>query len=326
MRRRQFITLLGAALAGPQSLHAQQQALSAIGFLHSRGPEDAAYLVAAFRRGLRDEGFIEGQNVRIEFRWARGDLDRLPAMARELVNLPASVIVAGGGAPSPVAAKAATSTIPIVFAMSGDPIKLGFASSYNRPGANVTGVDIFTTTLDPKRLSLLRDLVPAATTIGFLANASFPPSADQISGAETAARAIGVALRVFRVKDEREIQAAFEVMTTEGIRALAVASSPYFDTQRSQIVEFAARHRIPAIYHFREYALAGGLVSYGADIVEAYRQVGVYVSQILKGTRPGDIPILRASKFDLVINMKTARALGLTIPTGVVAIADEIIE
>jgi putative ABC transport system substrate-binding protein len=326
MKRREFITLLGGAATMPLRARAQPAQMPIVGFLHSRGPEDAAYIAAGFRRGLRDGGFIDGQNVKIEYRWARGQFDRLPALAQELASLPASVIVAGGGTPAPLAAKSATSVIPIVFAMSGDPVQLGLAASFNRPGANVTGIDIFTTTLDPKRLGLLRDLVPGASTVGLIAHASFPASNQQISGAESAARVIGVGIRALLVDNEHEISAAFETITKENIRALVLASSPYFDTRSSQIIALAARHTVPAIYHFREYPLAGGLISYGIDIVDAYRQVALYVSQILKGAKPADLPILHPTKFDLVINLKTAKALGLAIPSGVLAIADEVIE
>ena len=271
-------------------------------------------------------GFIDGQNLRIEYRWARGQYDQLSALAKELAGIPVSIIVAGGGTPAVLAAKSATSTIPIVFVMSGDAVKLGLARSINRPGANATGIDIFATVLDPKRLSLLHDLVPSADTIGYLVNARFPPSVQQVSSAEAAARAMGVRIHVLRASNEREIDAAFETLGTENIRALAVASSPYFDTQRSRIVQLAARYSVPAIYHFREYAVAGGLASYGVDIVDAYRQVALYAGQILKGAKPSDLPILQAAKFDLLINLKTAKALGLTIPSGVLAIADEVIE
>jgi putative ABC transport system substrate-binding protein len=330
MKRRTFISLLGGAAAAPilspRAARAQQPALPVIGYLHSRGPEDAAHIAAGFRRGLRDGGFIDGQNVRIEYRWARGRFDRLPAFAQELARLPVSVMVAGGGEPAPMAAKAATSTIPIVFAMSGDPVKLGLAASFNRPGANVTGIDIFTAELDPKRLGLMHDLVPGASVVGFLAHGNFPPSARQISGVEAAARAIGVRIRVLQANSEQEIDAAFETIAKENIKALVMASSPFFDTRRQQIVALAARHAVPTIYHFREYPQAGGLISYGIDIVDTYRQVGLYVSRILKGEKPAALPILRPTKFDLVINLKTARALSLAIPPGILAIADEVIE
>lgn len=325
MRRRDFITLAGGAAAMPFAAHAQQQ-LPVIGFMHSRGQAGAGHVVAGFRRGLRDAGYIEGQNVRVEYRWGQGQFSRLPALAQELARIPASVIVAAGGEPVATAAKAATSTIPIVFVMSGDPVKLGLAASFNRPGGNVTGIDIFATTLDPKRLGLLHDLVPRASTVGFLINPNFPPSARQVEATQEAARTIGVAIRVLRANAEGEIEAAFETMAKENIRALAVAGSPLFDTFAGTIVKLAAQHAVPAIYHFREYALAGGLVSYGIDLPDVYRQVALYVSQILKGANPGDLPILRPTKFDLVINLKTAKALGLAIPPGVLAIADEVIE
>jgi putative ABC transport system substrate-binding protein len=326
MRRRKFIALLGGAAAWPHAARAQAPAMPVIGYLHSRGPDDAAYIAAAFRRGLRDGGFIDGQNVRIVYRWAHGQFARLPDYAKELVAIPVDVLIAGGGEPAPVAAKAATSTIPIVFAMSGDPVKLGLAASFNRPGGNATGINILTTQLDPKRLGLLHDLVPGSDTIGFLAHASFPPSESQISAAQDAARSIGIRLHVLRVDNPREIEAAFESFVQQRMRALAIASSPYFDTQRKQIIALAARHALPAMFHFREYAQDGGLVSYGIDIVDSYRQVGLYTSQILKGAKPADLPIMLPTKFDLVINLKTAKALGLTIPSGVLAIADEVIE
>jgi putative ABC transport system substrate-binding protein len=326
MRRRDFVTLAGSAMLAAPAIARAQQYLPVIGYLHSRGPDDSAHIVAGFRRGLRDSGFIDGQNVKIEYRWAHGQFARLPALAQELARLPASVIVAGGGTPAPMAAKSATSTIPIVFAMSGDPVQLGLAASFNRPGANITGIDIFTTTLDPKRLGLVHDLVPGLSTIGVIAHASFPPSSAQISGIETAARSLGIGVRVIRADNRHEISAAFETIAKENIRALLLASSPYFDTIRDDLVALAAKYALPTIYHFREYTLAGGLISYGIDVVDAYRQVALYVSQILKGAAPGDLPVLRPTKFDLVINLKTAKALKLAIPSGVLAIADDVIE
>lgn len=326
MRRRDFITLVGGSAAWPMAAQAQNAALPVVGFLHSRGPEDAASIAAGFRRGLRDAGFIDGQNVRIEYRWAHGQYNELSALAKELTSIPVSVILAGGGAPAVLAAKSASSTVPIVFVMSGDAVKLGLAGSINRPGANVTGIDIFVTALDPKLLSLLHDIVPSASTIGYLVNASYPPSAQQISSAEAAASAMGFRIHVLRASNDQEIDAAFETLSKENIHALVVASAPYFDTQRNRIVQLASRYSVPAIYHFREYAVAGGLITYGVDIVDAYRQMGLYASQILKGAKAGDLPILQATKFDLVINLKTAKALNLTIPSGVLAIADDVIE
>jgi len=327
MERREFITLIGGAVALPLAANAQQAAMPVVGFLQSRGSDDAAYLVAALRRGLRDGGFIDGQSVRVEVRWAEGRFDRLPALAKELVGIPVAALAVGGGEPATVAAAAATSTIPIVFAMSGDPIKLGLVASFNRPGGNITGINILTTTLEPKRLGLLRDLAPDTATFGFLVNApSFPPSAIQISDVQQAARETGMRVHILPATNEGEIEAAFETIAKERIRALAVAGSPFFDTHRQQIVALAARRGVPTIYHFREYAVAGGLISYGVDIVDTYRQIGLYVSQILKGTKPADLPVLLPTKFDLVINLKTAKALGIAIPPGVLAIADEVIE
>jgi putative ABC transport system substrate-binding protein len=326
MRRREFITLVGGAMAWPLTARAQQPAMPVIGFLHSRGPDDASHLVASFRRGLRDGGFIDGQHARIEYRWARGDFGKLPPLAQELVRMPVDVIVAGGGEPAAVTAKATTSTIPIVFAMSGDPIKLGLAASFNRPGGNATGMNILTTALAPKRLGLLHDLVPGSATIGFIANPDFPPSVEQVRDAEEAARAIGVRIRVLNASNEREIDAAFENFAKQNIRALTIASSPFFDTRRKQIVALAQRFAVPTIYHFREYVADGGLISYGIDIVDIYRQIGLYTGQILKGAKPADLPIMQPTKFDLVINLRTAKTLGLAIPSGVLAIADEVIE
>ncbi len=325
MRRREFIGLLGSAAACPLAARAQTS-MPVAGYLISRGADDAAHLAASFRRGLRDAGFIDGQNVRIEYRWGYGDFGRLKAMAEELARLPVAVLAATGGEPSAVAAKAATSTIPIVFAMSGDPVKLGFAASINRPGANATGVQIFTTLLGPKQLGLLHDLVPTAATIGFLVNADFPPAARQISDAEQAARAIGLSIRVLPANNERDIDAAFESMVKERVGALLMGSSPFFDTRRNQIIALAARHAIPAMYSFREYATAGGLVSYGIDIVDVHRQVGLYAGQILKGANPADLPILLPTRFELVINLKTAKQLGIKISDNVITLADEVIE
>jgi putative ABC transport system substrate-binding protein len=305
---------------------AQNAGLPVVGFLHSRGPQDSAYITAGFRRGLRDAGFTEGQNIRVEYRWGSGHYEQLPALAKELADLPVSIIVAGGGSPAVLAAKSATSKIPIIFLMSEDPVKLGFAKSINRPGANVTGINIFATVLDPKRLSLLHDLVPSASTIGYLVNGSYPASIQQISSAGAAARAMGLRIDVLRASSEQEIDAAFETLDKQNIRALVVASSPYFDTQRTKIVNLAAQYTIATIYHFREYAVAGGLMSYGVDIVDAYRQAALYASQVLRGAKTSELPILQATKFDLVINLKTAKTLGLTIPSGVIAIADDVID
>jgi putative ABC transport system substrate-binding protein len=327
MRRREFLGALGSAMgAWSLPVRAQQPALPTVGFLYSRGADDSLDVVAAFGRGLREGGVIDGQNVKIEYRWAQGRFDRLPALAQELARMPLAVLVAGGGDPVALAAKAATSSIPIVFAMGGDPIKLGFAASYNQPGGNATGINFLSVMLEPKRLGLLRDLVPAAETIGFLFNSNFSPSARQISDAEEAARAIGLRLKLLQADSEREIDAAFEAIVKERIHALAVAASPFFDTQRTQIVALAARHKVPAIYQLRLYVHAGGLMSYGVDAVDIYRQVGLYTAKIIGGAKPGNLPILWPTKFEFVINLKTAKAIGLVIPPGLLAIADDMIE
>jgi putative tryptophan/tyrosine transport system substrate-binding protein len=296
-----------------------------IGYLSARSPEDTAHLVSAFRQGLGEGGFVEGQNVTIEYRWALGQVDRLPALAAELAGRPVAVIVTTGGESAALAARAATSTIPIVFSM-GDPVKAGLAASYNRPGGNATGINILSDTLESKRLGLLRELVPQAVTIGFLLNPNFPSAESQSKDVQEAARAIGLQIHVLRANTDREIEAAFETIAQHRIAAVAVASSPFFDTRRDKLVALAARHSVPTIYQFREFVAAGGLVSYGNDPIDAYRQVGVYAGRILKGAKPADLPVLQPTKFELVINLKTAKALGLDVPLHLQQLADEVIE
>jgi putative tryptophan/tyrosine transport system substrate-binding protein len=274
MRRRQFLTLLGGSAAWPRASRSQQPAMPAIGYLSARSPDDTAHLVAAFRRGLGEQGFVEGQNVTIEYRWALGQYDRLPALATELVRHPVTVLTTTGGEPSALAAKAATSTIPIVFAVGGDPVKQGLVASYNRPGGNATGVSLLTNPVEPKRLGLLRELVPQATTIGFLLNPDLPQAASSLNDVQEAARTINLQVQVLRASTDREIDSAFETIAAQHIQALAVAADPFFDTRREKLVALAARHAVPAMYHFREYVLAGGLVSYGIDASDAYRLVG----------------------------------------------------
>ncbi len=327
MRRRNFIVGLASTSAiWSVATRAQQPLMPVVGYLHIRGSDDAAPQAAAFRRGLRDGGFTEGRNVKVEYRWASGHYDRLRALAAELVSLPVSVLAAAGGDSTVLAAKSASSTIPIVFTMSSDPVKLGLAASYNRPGGNVTGVNILSTTLEPKRLGLLHELVPNVLTIGFLVDRNFPPSERQVNEVDEAGRAIGVRIRVLPARDAAEIEDAFKTIAQEHITALAVGSSPYFDTHRDQLVSLAARAAVPTIYHFREYPVAGGLVSYGIDIDDAHRQIGLYAAKILSGANPADLPILQPTRFTLVINLKTAKMLGLAIPSGVLSIADEVIE
>jgi putative ABC transport system substrate-binding protein len=324
MQRREFLGVLGSAMAAwPFSALAQQPA---IGYLSARSPDDTAHLVAAFRRGLGEQGFVEGQNVTIEYRWALGQYDRLPAMVTELVRRPVTVLTATGGEPAALAAKAATSTIPIVFTVGGDPVKQGLVASYNRPGGNATGVSLLTSPLEPKRLGLLRELVPQATTIGFLLNPNLPQAESQLSDAQEAARTVNLQIHVLRASTDREIESAFETVVPQHIQALAVAADPFFDTRREKLVALAARHAVPTMYHFREYVLAGGLVSYGIDASDGYRLVGVYTGRVLKGAKPAELPIMQATKFQLVINLKTAKALGIKISDNLLSIADEVIE
>jgi putative tryptophan/tyrosine transport system substrate-binding protein len=325
MRRRKFITLLsGAAAAWPLAARAQQPAMPVIGFMSARSPEDSAHLLAAFRRGLAEGGYVEGQNVSIEFRWARGQYDLLPAMAADLVSRRVSVLVAAGGDPSPRAAKRATSTIPIVFGVGGDPISEGLVESFNRPGGNATGDTLYTNIMEPKRLGLLRELVPGVPLIGVLLNPSLAPY--QLPQIEEAARSIDQRILVAKASTDEELMAAFAALTVERVGALLVAADPYFDTRRNQIVGFAERQRLPAIYHFREYAVAGGLLSYGVSVTDSYRQRGVYTARILKGAKPADLPVLQPTKFETVINLKTAKALGIKISDNLLSLADEVIE
>jgi len=330
MNRRELIALFGGAaampMAWPQSARTQQQPMPVVGYLMSRTAAASVYLADAFRRGLRETGFIEGQNVKIEFRWADGHFDRLPTMAKELAAVPVAVLVAVGGEPAAIAAEAATTTIPIVFGIGDDPVKLGLVASFNRPGRNATGMSILTTTLEPKRLGLLHELVPQAETVAVFINVNFSPAESQLKDLQQAAPQTGVKLRVFRIGTSRYIEAAFEAIARERIGALAVASSPFFDSQRTTIIALAARYAVPAIYQFREYPAAGGLMSYGIDLPEVHHQIGLYAGRILKGEKVGDLPIMQPTKFEFVINLKTAKALGLTIPPGLLSIADEVIE
>ena len=303
-----------------------QQSMPVIGFLSSRSPEDSTHLIPAFAAGLAEGGYAEGQNLVIEFRWARGRYDLLPAMAAELVSRRVAVLTTAGGEPSALAAKRATSTIPIVFGIGGDPVRLGLVESFSRPGGNATGVTLLTNLMEPKRLGLLRELVPGVPLIGVLLNPKFAPASRQLQQVEEAARNLDQRILVANASTDDELETAFAALTSERVGALLVTADPYFDTRREQIVGFAARHRLPAIYQFREYAVAGGLMSYGVSITDAYRQYGVYTARILKGAKPADLPVLQPTKFETVINLKTAKALGVKISDNLLSLADEVIE
>ena len=324
MRRREFIIFLGGAALWSIGAQAQQPAMPVIGFMSSRSPENSMTVFAVFRSGLGEGGLREGKNVLIEFRWARGDYDKLPAIAAELLSRRVDVLVAAGGNPSARAAKTATSTVPIVFG-SGDPVKTGLVARLNRPGGNATGVHILSNDLEPKRLGLLHELFPSAAVFGALLNPKFPPAALQALELAEAARAIGRPVVLLNASTDAELDAAFAALVRQRVVAMLVAADPFFDTRRDQIIAFAAQQKLPAMYHFREYAVAGGLMSYGVSIPEAYRQVGIYARKILDGAKPVDLPVMQSVKFEFVINLKTAKALGLRC-RHVLARADEVIE
>jgi len=327
MNRREFITLLGgAAAAWPLAARAQQPTMPVIGWLSSRSPGESKHLVDAFRSGLQTLGYVEGKNVAIHFRWAEGQYDRLPAMAAELVREKVAVLATLGGEPSALAAKAATSTIPIVFNVGGDPVKAGLVASLNRPGGNATGVSLLTFAPEAKRLGLLHEVVPNTEVIGALINPNYQGAEDQWREVQDAARAIDRRVERALAASEQELEPAFEALVQKQVAALLVTADPFFNTRRDRIVALAAQFKLPTMYQFRDYAVAGGLMSYGISISDGYHQVGVYTGQVLKGAKPADLPIQQSIRFEFVINTKTAKALGLSIPDKLLALADEVVE
>jgi putative tryptophan/tyrosine transport system substrate-binding protein len=325
MRRREFITLLGGAAAWPLSVRAQQPAMPVIGFMNNGTPKGNEYLRAAFRKGLSETGYIEGQNVTIEYHWAEDHDERLPGFAADLVRRQVSLIAATS-TQAALAAKATTATVPIVFETGGDPIELGLVASLNRPGGNITGVTQLSSELVAKRLGLLHDLIPTATIIGFLLNPTDPRAESQTKDMQEAAHALGLQIHVLNASTEGEIDKAFATLPQLRAGALLVGAGNFFIRRHEQLAALAARQGVPAIYQHRENAAAGGLISYGTSIIDSYRQAGVYAGRVLKGEKPADLPVMRPTKFELVINLKTAKTLGVAIPSGVLAIADEVIE
>jgi putative ABC transport system substrate-binding protein len=327
MRRRNFLSVLGgAAMVWPLAARAQQPAMPVIGFLSATSLDRyTSPLVAAFHHGLTESGFIEGRNVAIEYRWAEGHYDRLPALGTELVRLRAAVLFAGG-LPAALAAKQVTSTIPVVFVMGADPVKLGVVASLNRPGGNVTGICQLLGALGAKRLEIIRELVPSLAVLAVLSNSKNPNADDHLNEIEAAAHSIGQRIDVIRASSEADINVAFTSLARHRDSALLVADDPLFSVHRDQIVALAARHMVPTIYYVREFVVAGGLTSYGSIGSDNSQQAGIYVGRILKGAKPADLPVMQPTKFELVINLKTAKALDLTVPPSLLARADEVIE
>jgi putative tryptophan/tyrosine transport system substrate-binding protein len=327
VRRRAFIMLLGGAVvAWPVVARAQHQGMPVIGFLSARSPAEAASDLAAFRQGLGQTGYFEGKNVAIEYRWAEGRYDRLPALAAELVARQVAVIAAVGGEPSGLAAKAATATIPIVCTLGGDAVAAGLVAHLNRPGGNITGVTIMGLEMGPKRVELAHQLVPNGSALATLINSKFPLTLAEAHDMQAAAHSLGLQLTVLDASTEGEIDAVFAGLARQKVDALLINTDPFLFGQREQIVQLAARHNVPAIYFLREFVDAGGLMSYGPKVANSYRQAGIYVGRILKGEKVGELPVVQPTKFDLVINLRTARTLGLEIPTVLLIAADEVIE
>jgi putative tryptophan/tyrosine transport system substrate-binding protein len=326
MRRRELITLLGGAAASPLAARAQQPAMPVIGFLSSRAPGESANVLAAFREGLREAGFVEGQNLAIAFRWAEGHYDRLPALAADLVSLRVAALFAAGGPPSALAAKAATSAIPIVFSAVNDPVSLGLVPSLNRPDGNITGMSFLNSEIIGKSAQLLKEMVPAAAAIACLVNPSSPSAEIYAKEAPTTASALGIRVPVLNASTEHDLDEAFASFGKIGVDALIVPAEPFFDSHRDRIVALAARYAVPMMAGLREYVAEGGLMSYGASLSDSYRRAAIYVGRVLKGEKPADLPVMQPTKFNLVLSLKTANALGLKVPDRLFALADEVIE
>jgi putative tryptophan/tyrosine transport system substrate-binding protein len=324
MTRREFIMLIGGASTWSLAARAQQP-IPVVGFLSSRSPGESGELVGAFRKGLRQIGFVEGQNVIITFRWAEGHYERLPALASDLVDVHAAVIFAAGGSPAAFAAKAATLSIPIVF-VSTDPVLLGLVRSLNQPGGNITGITNASTEVAGKALGLLKQMMPSAETIGHLVNPLSPTAKIFLEEARGAAKRLGIDLRVLNASTPADLDQVFTTLEKQRVKALAVMADPFFDTHRDRLVELSAQHRIAGCYPWREYVLAGGLMSYGSNLADAYRQAGIYTGRILRGENASTLPVMQPTKFEFVLNLKTAKTLGLTAPPGILSIADEVIE
>jgi putative tryptophan/tyrosine transport system substrate-binding protein len=325
IRRRELLVTLGGAAAWPLAARAQQASMPVIGYLNSRSRDSDTLFLAAFHRGLNETGYVEGQNVAIEYRWAEGQYERLRVLATDLVDRRVTVMAATS-TPAALAAKAATSTIPIVFTSAADPVEIGLVDSLSRPSGNATGVNIYLSHLGAKRLELLRELVPNAAVIGMLVNPNFPDAESQAKDVEEAARTLGQQVHVVNANSEGKFNQAFATFIEMKADALLISLDSFFLSRREQLVALAAHHKIPAIYFSRDFVLVGGLMSYGSDIADSYRQAGIYAGRILKGAKPGDLPVVQPTKYELVINLKTAKALGYTVPDSLLARADEVIE